>query len=364
MYYIQRFLLFIFCFLSFQWNLKAEEEESMPDTLIVGYTSAAPFIIASEDELYGINIWLWEKIADDLEIPYRLEKMNFRAMLKALEEGTIDLSINPLTITSDRSKHMNFTHTFYASNSTVATTQSSAFSKFKSFLQSFFSINFWRGFLLLIVIIGIFGLLTWWFERKVNPQQFRTGLSGIWDGLWWSAVTMTTVGYGDKSPKTSAGKIVALIWMFTAVMFISGFTASVASSLTVNQLNWNPQGVNDFKDKEIGTVKSSGTFDYFKTHLFKNVGVYDGVEEGLNALLEGELEAFLYDEPILRYRLVNDKRYKKLEILPIKFDLQFYAFAFSEGHEAMEKAVSQKILELTEGMEWRIILAEYELSEL
>ena len=137
-------------------------------------------------------------------------------------------------------------------------------------------------------------------------------------------MTMTTVGYGDKSPKTSAGKIVALIWMFTAVMFISGFTASVASSLTVNQLNWNPQGVNDFKDKEIGTVKSSGTFDYFKTHLFQNVAVYDGVEEGLNALLEGELEAFLYDEPILRYRLVNDERYKKLEVLPIKFDLQFY----------------------------------------
>ena len=239
-------------------NLRAKPER---DTLIVGYTAAAPFILSDGEDLYGINIWLWEKIAENLEIHYKMKLMDFRDMLRALEADSIDLSINPLTITSERSKKMNFTHSFYASNSTVVTRKSSSLGKLIKFLRSFFSINFLRGILLLIVIISIFGLLTWYFERGRNERQFRSGLSGIWDGLWWSAVTMTTVGYGDKSPQSTGGKIIALIWMFTAVMFISGFTASIASSLTVNQLNWSQKSVNDFKERKTGTIKSSGTYD-------------------------------------------------------------------------------------------------------
>ena len=76
------------------------------------------------------------------------------------------------------------------------------------------------------------------------------------------------------------------------------------------------------------------------------------------------MAAFLYDEPILKYRLANEATYASLETLPIKFDLQFYAFAFSDKHDALNKVVSQKILEYTEGIEWRLLLAEYDLSEL
>ena len=38
--------------------------------------------------------------------------------------------------------------------------------------------------------------------------------------FWWAAVTMTTVGYGDKTPVTTGGRIVGLVWMFTSVIVI------------------------------------------------------------------------------------------------------------------------------------------------
>ena len=98
--------------------------------------------------------------------------------------------------------------------------------------------------------------------------------------------------------------------------------------------------------------------------MINEVEVYPGLRQGLEALMNKEIDAFLYDEPILRYRLNNEDRYKELEVQPIKFDLQFYAFAFSDGHEALENTVSQKILEYTESLEWRLILAEYDLSQL
>ena len=335
------------------------------DTLTIGYTQAAPFIIEGEEgQMKGLSVWLWTKIADDLQIPYEFKLMSFNDMLEALKEGSIDGSINPLTITSDRSKYMDFTHSFFVSNSTVAIRKTSAFQKFINYARSLFSVNFLSGLLILMIIIGLFGFAAWWFERRYNETQFRKGLPGVWDGLWWSAVTMTTVGYGDKSPKSTGGKIIALIWMFTALLFISGFTASIASTLTVNQLKWSPQGINDFKDQKVGCINASGTLDYLDTHFFSDVERFSGLAEGLGALTDQEIEAFLYDEPIMKYRISHDTRYKGLEILPVKFDLQFYAFAFPKTRYAIKELVSQKILEYTENIEWRLILGEYDLSQL
>jgi ABC-type amino acid transport substrate-binding protein len=331
---------------------------------MIGYTRAAPFIIADQDQLEGLSIWLWEKIAKDLDLPYKMELMGFNSILAGLEAGTIDASINPLTITSERSKKMDFTHSFFASNSTVAIRPSSSFKKFNQFIRSFFSLNFLRAMLALMLIIALFGFATWCFERRHNESQFRRGWAGIWDGLWWSAVTMTTVGYGDKTPQSTGGKLIALIWMFTALLFISGFTASIASSLTINQLQWSPNEVSDFKKQKVGCVGASATLDYLRTHFFNDIKLYDGLQDGLKELVDKEIDAFLYDEPILKHRITNDAAFQQLEVLPIKFDLQFYAFAFAKEREDIKDLVSQKILEHIESMEWRFILAEYDLSQL
>ncbi|MBX2874321.1 MAG: transporter substrate-binding domain-containing protein [Saprospiraceae bacterium] len=346
-------------------SLSPASSQITTDTLTIGYTRAAPFILLEEeDQLKGLSVWLWEKIAEDLQIPYEFKLMGFNDMLEALKDGSIDGSINPLTITSDRSKYMDFTHSFFVSNSTVAIRKNSSFQKFINYARSILSLNFLSGLFILMIIIGLFGLAAWWFERKHNDTQFRKGLAGLWDGLWWSAVTMTTVGYGDKSPKSTGGKVIALIWMFTALLFISGFTASIASTLTVNQLKWSPQGINDFKDQTVGCINASGTLDYLDTHFFSAVERYSGLAEGLIALKEQEIEAFLYDEPIMKYRIANDPDYQALEVLPVKFDLQFYAFAFPKARYEVKERVSQKILEYTENIEWRLILAEYDLSQL
>jgi voltage-gated potassium channel len=41
-----------------------------------------------------------------------------------------------------------------------------------------------------------------------------------WDGVWWAVVTMTTVGYGDLSPETDAGKAIAMVVMLVGIGFI------------------------------------------------------------------------------------------------------------------------------------------------
>ncbi len=56
--------------------------------------------------------------------------------------------------------------------------------------------------------------------------------------------------------------------------------------------------------------------------------------------------------------------YHHLEILPIKFDLQFYAFGLAKKHRNLRDSISQKMLEYVESLDWRVILNEYDLSEI
>ncbi len=50
----------------------------------------------------------------------------------------------------------------------------------------------------------------------------------IWDGLWWSAETVTTVAYGDIYPTTALGRVVATVVMTTGVGFVALLTGSLA----------------------------------------------------------------------------------------------------------------------------------------
>ena len=259
----------LFCFLGlFSCLISAQDDEEVKARIKVGYTSAPPFIVQDEKQLEGINLWLWERVAADLNLEYEMVQMDFSAMLDSLETGGIDISINPLTITSERNRKMLFTDSFYASNSTIAVANVSSFQKFIQFIKSFFNQNFLKGLLFLLLIIFLFGLVGWYFERKENGDHFRKGYRGIWDGIWWSAVTLTTVGYGDKAPKTRMGKIAALVLMFGGLLFISGLTASIASSLTVNQLNSSPDGFNEFKERKVGTITNSSASQFLKDHFF------------------------------------------------------------------------------------------------
>jgi voltage-gated potassium channel len=49
-----------------------------------------------------------------------------------------------------------------------------------------------------------------------------------WDGIWWALTTVTTVGYGDLSPKTDGGRIIALVVMLVGIGFVAILTAAAA----------------------------------------------------------------------------------------------------------------------------------------
>lgn len=347
--------------------LAQSESDTLQDstaTLILGYYNSPPFITENENkELEGIAVWLWERISEDLGASFEIKFMPLAEVLDNIEKGTVDLTINPLTVTSERSTRVDFSHPYFVAHSTVAIRQSSTWEKSLLFLYSFVSFDFIQAIFALFLVVLVFGVLVWFFERKKNPEEFQSGFRGIASGIWWSAVTMTTVGYGDKSPRSLGGRVIALIWMFAAIIMISGFTASIASSLTVNQLGWEKNNIEDFKESVVGTVDGSATESWLRKKFFKKIKTFSSVPDGLKALQEGKIEGFVYDEPLLIYLLNQDETYEGLETLPIHFNLQFYSFAFSKKLDNnLQEQISQRIIELTESPSWEIVLSEYDLT--
>ena len=56
---------------------------------------------------------------------------------------------------------------------------------------------------------------------------------------------MTTVSYGDLAPRSPAGRLVAIAWMFVSLLLVSWFTASMASILTAERLDAGTGGLVD-----------------------------------------------------------------------------------------------------------------------
>ena len=62
--------------------------------------------------------------------------------------------------------------------------------------------------------------------RVLSPQSFES----FGNALWWSATTVTTIGYGDVVPSTSGGRVIAVFVMFASVATVSFTTAVVTAT--------------------------------------------------------------------------------------------------------------------------------------
>jgi ABC-type amino acid transport substrate-binding protein len=297
-------------------------------TLKVGVKVEPPFVIRESGGTYsGLSVDLWKSIASEAGVGYEIiEYKDHLGLIRALDFMEIDLTINPIHVNEIRMKMFDVTQPFYVSYIGVATTDVKK-TQVGTFLRNFFSFQFFRIVALLILIMFIFGTILWMVERDNNPRQFRPGLVGLFDGLWWSAVTMTTVGYGDKAPKTRLGRIIAIVWMLTAIVTISAFTASIASTLTVQSLGRNIEDLEDMRNAEsIGSVHASSSEEFLNNNDIRIQSLYADIEEALYALSTRNIEVLVYDKTVLDYSISQLQLTNKVSLLQVSFNQQYRSF--------------------------------------
>jgi ABC-type amino acid transport substrate-binding protein len=333
---------------------------SQPDNgkLKVALRLSPPFIMKSDNQYVGVSVDLWEQIAPSTNRDFEyVEYTDLGLMLRHIEEGKVDLCINPLTVTSERLTRFSFTQPYFISGIAIAVKVSES-NGILGFLKSLFSWEFLEVVFLLFFVIFIFGFLIWLVERRKNPDQFHKGLKGIGQGFWWSAVTMTTVGYGDKSPTTGFGRFISIIWMFTAVIIISSFTASISAALTYNKFKTDIRGINDLYNVKVGTLQNSSTASYLSESRINFQG-FTKLDDAVDALEAGKLDAVVYDEPILRYNIYSRGLSDYMELIPSGANSVYFGYA-SKNMEFLEE-INPHLINAIEGSEWSRLLESYNL---
>ncbi len=303
---------------------KAAELE---EPLNVGYSGSPPFVKKMPSGTpAGASIEVWQQIAQRMDVSFELHaRESVDKALEDLRSGELDVAIGPISITAERARFVAFTQPYARSSLAIASQPQSSF---WTRVRPFLSRAFFSGLFGLMFVLAIVGTLMWLVERKRNSEQFPTHpLLGIGNGIWFALVTMTTVGYGDRTPVTPAGRVIAGAWMLIALITVSSLTAGIATALTVSQLGTTAVSTADeLRSRRVaGTISNS----FARNHGAIAVPVAD-LPAAIELVKAGEAEAVVFDRPALEHYLSNHPEVE-LEVSPRRYKERGYGFAVNQG---------------------------------
>jgi polar amino acid transport system substrate-binding protein len=313
-------------------------------TLRIGTKVVTPFITFQNTGVYGFSANFWQQIAELNNWKYTWVRYpDMPSLLKAVEEGEVDGAIAAITITSERAQSVNFSLPYYRSGLQIVVRRQAG-NPAEIAVSYLFSLNTLKGLAIVLILALASAHLIWLAERNNNPDMFpRNYKDGIREALWWSLVTATTVGYGDKYPTETIGRVLAIAWMLGGVIAISSFTASVTSASITSPVR-NPQ---DLFGKAVGTVGGT-TAELFLMRYPVRIQPFKTIPLAYQALRQGKIEAFVYDAPTIRFDAARDP---DLQIVGQLLDPQDYGIAFTKTgsfQESMQAKVNVSLLQLQE----------------
>lgn len=329
--------------------------------LIVGLVVNPPFVIHEADGSWtGMSVELWQEVAKEIGLNYEYHETDFKGQFEGLASGWLDAAVGPLTITPEREQVCDFTHAYFVSSLGVAVLKSSLAGNQNLIFNPAFLGFVWSvakvalGLLAALVAVTI---LIWLCERKANPTQFSGQghpVRGLGASLWWAAVTMASVGYGDLVPRSLLGRTIAVLWMFVSLVLVSAFTATMASTLTAERLSGiNIRGIEDLRNLKIGAAEHTSGARLLEANHIPFTKISFG--ELVDSVNRRKVQAVVSDEPLLRYAARNQPQ---VIVLSLHLDTELYGFALREGSQLREP-INRVLLQKIHEPAWTNLVAKY-----
>ncbi len=322
-------------------------------TLTVSTRSLAPFVVHDNGEYTGFSVELWRRIADEINVDYEIQPVNSLAkQIDDVERGAADVALGGLDITADRARALALSQPTLESglqimvraedNSGIGSTLARiATSRLVVWVLWFAAIF---GLILLVV-----GHTIWLLERRRNPDIPTSYLRGIAESIWWAVVAVTPFGAGNNTPKRSSARVFAVGWILAGYFLLAYFTASITSTMAVDEIRGEIEGPDDLAGNHVAAVAQTHGSEYLSS---RGVGpvLFDAPSEAYQALRDGDVDAVVHDAPVLNNHVAQASEGAVRVVGPV-FEEFGYGFGAAYGGD-LRARIDVALLELIENGEY------------
>ncbi|XP_077481503.1 glutamate receptor ionotropic, NMDA 2C-like isoform X2 [Stigmatopora argus] len=289
----------------------------------------------------------------------KLVRGTWNGMIGEVFYRRADMAIGSLTINEERSEIIDFSVPFVETGISVMVARSNGTVSPSAFLEPYSPAVWVMMFVMCLTVVAITVFVFEYFSpvgynrslvsaKDPGGPTFTIGKS-VW--LLWGIVFNNSVPI--ENPKGTTSKIMVLIWAFFAVIFLASYTANLAAFMIQEQYIDTVSGLSDKKSLffpprwsfffpwprhhvslvspqfqkphehyppfRFGTVPNGSTernirSNYPDMHTHMTKYNQKGVEEALNSLKTGKLDAFIYDAAVLNYMAGKDEGCKLVTI--------------------------------------------------
>ncbi|KAI4314663.1 hypothetical protein L6164_027551 [Bauhinia variegata] len=184
-------------------------------------------------------------------------------LVRLITAGVYDAAVGDITITTERTKMVDFTQPFIESGLVVVTPVKKMESSAWAFLRPFTPLM-WAVTAIFFLVVGA---VVWILEHRLNDDFRGPPKKQVVTILWFSFSTMFFAH--RENTVSTLGRLVLLIWLFVVLIINSSYTASLTSILTVQQLASPIKGIESLVNSHdrIGYLQGSFTRNYLIEEL-------------------------------------------------------------------------------------------------
>jgi polar amino acid transport system substrate-binding protein len=313
--------------------------------------------VEPDGSIDGVSVDLWRRAVESLGREYHLIPVTqMEAILKGLERKDYDAAIGAITITPARLARVDFSYPTHRSGAAVAVRQDTgpmaALASYGSVLGELTPLI-----ALTFALLIVMGVAMWLAERSMRPHGHESVVDTLRDGIYWAVVTMTTVGYGDKTPKTTAGRVIAVVWMLASVALVSILSTSIVSRMTADRVVGGFRLTEaDLAGKRLAAVAHSSGAEYLDERRLR-YAPFDDLLAALTALERGQADSVVNSIGALQYLVAT--RFKDTIRSPQGvLEPAYMAIALPPG-SPLKKSLDEALVGITASQEWRRIEDSY-----
>lgn len=302
-----------------------------------------PFAMSGEDGATGFAIDLMTAIAAEMGQTVSFEVAeSFPDMLGQVEGIQADGAIANISITRDREARMDFSQPIYHGGLRIMVPRNQ---EGISIWSTLFSLDLALAILAAFALLLGGGMLMWFFERDKQPYFEGSARQAIFPSFWWALNLVVNGGFEERMPRSAFGRFFGTFLVISSLFVVSVFVAHITASLTVSAISGSIHSVSDLDGKRVGTTEGSTAAIFLEERSMVYAG-YDSLDALLGDFEQGELDAVIFDGPILAFYTRNEGA-QYGEVLGSVFRPESYGIALPTGSPLREE-INVALLRLIE----------------